>query len=116
MTSVDEITEELAIQYAVVRREFIRATEDQLVERMLDRLDERQQLELAAQAQQLGADADQRALAGTQHLGGAQLAHRLGAHLDAVCGGEDDVQRLVHCVAPLPMRRCKFRTESIAHM
>jgi len=47
---VDEITEELAIHYAVVRREFIRATEEQLVERMLDRLDERQQLELAAQA------------------------------------------------------------------
>ena len=50
MTSVDEITEELAIQYAVVRREFIRATEDQIVERMLDRLNEQQQLELAAQA------------------------------------------------------------------
>lgn len=50
MTSVDEITEELAIQYAVVRREFIRATEDQLIEGMLDRLTESQLLELAAQA------------------------------------------------------------------
>lgn len=50
MRIVDELTEELAIQYAVVRREFIRATEDQIVERMLDRLSEQQQLELAAQA------------------------------------------------------------------
>ena len=50
MTCVDEITEELAIQYAVVRREFIRATDDQIVERMLDRLNEQQQLELASQA------------------------------------------------------------------
>jgi len=33
---VDEITEELAIQYAVLRREFIRATDEQIVERMLD--------------------------------------------------------------------------------
>lgn len=50
MIRVDEITEELAIQYAVVRREFLRATEDQVVERMLDRFTEQQQLELAAQA------------------------------------------------------------------
>lgn len=50
MTSVDEISEELAIQYAVVRREFLRATEEQIVERMLDRLTDAQQLELAAQA------------------------------------------------------------------
>lgn len=47
---VDEISEDLAIQYAVVRREFLRATEDQVVERMLDRLTESQLLELAAQA------------------------------------------------------------------
>ncbi|MDQ3054642.1 MAG: hypothetical protein M3R66_12775 [Actinomycetota bacterium] len=45
-----DISEELAIQYAVVRREFLRATGDQIVERMLDRLDEAQQLELASQA------------------------------------------------------------------
>jgi len=45
-----DISEELAIQYAVVRREFLRATGDQIVERMLDRLDEGQQLELASQA------------------------------------------------------------------
>ncbi len=49
MMNVD-ISEELAIQYAVVRREFLRATGDQIVERMLDRLDEAQQLELASQA------------------------------------------------------------------
>ncbi|MBA3338697.1 MAG: hypothetical protein H0T54_02925 [Geodermatophilaceae bacterium] len=47
---MDEISEELAIQYAVVRREFLRATEEQVVERMLDRLTETQLLELAAQA------------------------------------------------------------------
>ncbi len=50
VTYVDEISEELAIQYAVVRREFLRATEEQVVERMLDRLTETQLLELAAQA------------------------------------------------------------------
>lgn len=47
---MDEISEALAIEYAVVRREFLRATSDQIAERMLDRLSERQQLELAAQA------------------------------------------------------------------
>jgi hypothetical protein len=47
---MDEITEELAIQYAVVRREFIRAGGEEIVERILDRLDDKQQLELAAQA------------------------------------------------------------------
>jgi len=47
---VDEITEDLAIQYAVVRREFIRATHEQIVEAILDRLTDQQQLELAAQA------------------------------------------------------------------
>lgn len=47
---MDEISEELAIQYAVVRREFIRATEDQIVDRMLDRFTDAQQLELASQA------------------------------------------------------------------
>ncbi|MBA3367201.1 MAG: hypothetical protein H0T99_00730 [Geodermatophilaceae bacterium] len=45
-----DISEELAIEYAVVRREFLRATQDQIVERMLDRLDEAQQLELASEA------------------------------------------------------------------
>ncbi len=45
-----DISEELAIEYAVVRREFLRATQDQIVERMLDRLDEARQLELASQA------------------------------------------------------------------
>ncbi|MBA3277303.1 MAG: hypothetical protein H0U22_00985 [Geodermatophilaceae bacterium] len=45
-----DISEELAIEYAVVRREFLRATQDQIVERMLDRLNEARQLELASQA------------------------------------------------------------------
>lgn len=45
-----KISEELAIQYAVVRRDDLRASEEQVVERMLDRLTEAQQLELAAQA------------------------------------------------------------------
>ncbi|MDQ3733388.1 MAG: hypothetical protein M3400_05200 [Actinomycetota bacterium] len=47
---MDEISEELAIQYAVVRREYLRASEEQIVDRILDRLTEAQQLELAAQA------------------------------------------------------------------
>ena len=47
---MDELSEELAIQYAVVRREYLRASEEQVVERMLDRLTEAQQLALAAQA------------------------------------------------------------------
>ncbi|MGI8722077.1 MAG: hypothetical protein ACR2JG_07600 [Geodermatophilaceae bacterium] len=55
-----DISEELAIEYAVVRREFLRATQDQIVERMLDRLNEVQQLELASQALTWSEEPDSR--------------------------------------------------------
>lgn len=55
-----EISEELVIEYAVVRREYLRASQDEIVERMLDRLSETQQLELAAQALSWSEEPDSR--------------------------------------------------------